>query len=205
MLDEPFASLDPSTRHELRTQLLAIHDREGVTTTLQVTHDFEEAFRLGDVILVMAEGRVVQQGTPEEVFRNPNSAFVARFLGAANVIAGRVQRTTPATAPEDRFAARFTTGRSLTLEVIATDEGDCHAVIDPQDIMLSRTAPSGSARNTLEATITVLEPAGPITHVHLDAGHPIRATVTTQSSDGMALAAGQRLFATIKATAIRLV
>ncbi len=202
LLDEPFASLDPATRNELRAQLLDLHEREGVTT-LQVTHDFEEALRLGDVVVVMAGGRIVQRGNPEEVFRHPNSAFVAQFMGSANVIAGRVKRS--GDGQEGRFPASFTTAGALSLEVIAEREGQFHAVIHPEDILLSRTPPVGSARNTLRATITSLEPAGPITYVHLDAGHPLRAVITAQSADGMALGAGQTVFATVKATAILLV
>lgn len=204
LLDEPFASLDPATRHDLRARLLELQNREGVTT-LQVTHDFEEALRLGDLVAVMAGGRIVQQGTPEEVFRNPNSAFVARFLGSANVVAGQVRRTGPESGPEENFAATFTPTTGVSLDVIATGEGDFHAVIHPHDLILSRTPPSGSARNTLQATITAMERAGPITYVYLDAGHPVRAAVTTQSADGLTLEIGQMVYATIKATAILLV
>ena len=91
LLDEPFAAVDPATRQVLRRELRQLHEREGITT-LQVTHDFDEALRLGDLVAVLSEGRIAQSGTPEQVFRYPNSAFVARFVGSGNVIAGTVQR-----------------------------------------------------------------------------------------------------------------
>jgi molybdate/tungstate transport system ATP-binding protein len=94
LLDEPFAAVDPATRQVLRRELRQLHEHEGITT-LQVTHDFDEALRLGDVVAVLAEGRVAQSGTPEQVFRYPNSAFVARFVGSGNVIAGTVERQEP--------------------------------------------------------------------------------------------------------------
>src|SRR6185436_13732584 len=75
LLDEPFAAVDPATRRVLRRELRELHEREGITT-LQVTHDFEDAMRLGDVVAVLAGGRVVQAGKPDEVFRFPNSTFV---------------------------------------------------------------------------------------------------------------------------------
>jgi molybdopterin-binding protein len=203
LLDEPFASLDPATRFTLRQQLLELHRREGVTT-LQVTHEFQEALQLGNLVAVMSEGRIVQHGKPEEVFRHPNSSFVARFIGAANVLEGVVTRVGDAEDADRQFAARFTTG-AVTLDVIAGREGSLNAVIHPEDIALSHRPTGGSARNQLPATVTALELTGPVTYVHLDAGCPLRAAVTSTSAEAMGLAAGVPLIATIKATAIRLV
>lgn len=201
LLDEPFAAVDPSTRHVLRRELMQMHEREGITT-LQVTHDFDEALRLGDVVAVLSEGRIAQNGTPEQVFRYPNSAFVARFVGTGNVIAGTVERieqegSTP-------FRGRFQ-GESLTLDVVAEREGPIHAVIRPEDIVLSLTAHPDSARNRLHGIVTRLERLGPITLVHLDMGQPLIASVTTLSSEEMGLGPGVRVIGTCKATAILLV
>jgi len=203
LLDEPFASLDPATRFTLRQQLLDLHRQEGVTT-LQVTHDFQEALQLGNLVAVMSEGRIVQHGRPEEVFRHPNSSFVARFIGAANVIEGIVTRVGDAEGADRQFAARFSAG-SVTLDVIADREGLLNAVIHPEDIVLNHRPTGGSARNQLPATVTAVELAGPVTYIHLDAGWPLRAAVTSASAEAMGLAAGVALFATVKATAIRLV
>jgi molybdopterin-binding protein len=210
LLDEPFASVDPTTRHLLRRELRALHDREGITT-LQVTHDFDEALRLGDLVAVLADGRIVQSGTPEQVFRYPNSAFVARFVGTGNVLAGVVEpagtggngREQEGTGGE-AFAARFVC-EPLILEIVADREGPMHAVIRPEDIVLSRGELPGSARNRLAASIVRLERLGPVTLVHLDAGRPLIASVTTASADEMGLAAGGAVTVTIKATAIHLV
>jgi ABC-type sulfate/molybdate transport systems ATPase subunit len=60
-----------------------------------VTHDFEDAMRLGDVVAVLAAGRVVQSGTPDQVFRFPNSAFVAEFIGTGTVLKGMVEPLSP--------------------------------------------------------------------------------------------------------------
>src|SRR5690606_37232490 len=134
-LDEPFAALDPATRRALRRELRALHEREG-TTTLQVTHDFDEALRLGERVAVLAGGRIAQAGTPEEVFRHPNSAFVARFIGAGNVIAGRVRWLGAPPAGGEAAAAEFVAG-AFTLEVVADRDGPAHAVLRPEDLMLS--------------------------------------------------------------------
>ncbi|MEX2658222.1 MAG: ABC transporter ATP-binding protein [Acidimicrobiales bacterium] len=80
LLDEPLGSLDRTLRERLLVELATLLDRLG-TTALHVTHDQEEAFSLGDRVAVMDAGRIVQVGSPAEVWRSPASAFVARFLG----------------------------------------------------------------------------------------------------------------------------
>jgi len=83
LLDEPFGALDANVRRDLRRWLRRIHDELGITT-LFVTHDQEEALDLADRVVILDKGRIVQQGTPEEVCRNPQNAFVMNFLGDAN-------------------------------------------------------------------------------------------------------------------------
>ena len=202
LLDEPFAAVDPATRQVLRRELRELHEREGITT-LQVTHDFDEALRLGDLVAVLSEGRIAQSGTPEQVFRYPNSAFVARFVGTGNVIAGAVERTEPDVSPGP-FRGRFR-GGNLSLDVVAEQEGPIHAVIRPEDIVLSLTQHPDSARNHMEGVVTRLERLGPVTLVHLDVGRPLIASVTTASSEDMGLRSGVRVVVAFKATAILLV
>ena len=202
LLDEPFAAVDPATRHVLRRELRELHQREGITT-LQVTHDFDEALRLGDLVAVLSEGRIAQSGTPEQVFRYPNSAFVARFVGTGNVIAGTVERSEPGNTP-GTFRGRFRAD-NLTLDVVAEQEGPIHAVIRPEDIVLSLTQHPDSARNHMEGVVARLERLGPVTLVHLDVGRPLIASVTTASSEDMGLHPGVRLIVACKATAILLV
>ncbi len=202
LLDEPFAAVDPATRQVLRRELRELHEREGITT-LQVTHDFDEALRLGDLVAVLAEGRIAQSGTPEQVFRYPNSAFVARFVGTGNVIAGAVERTEPGDGP-GAFRGRFT-GGSLVLDVVAEREGPIHAVLRPEDIVLSLTHHPGSARNHMDGRVVRLERIGPVTLVHLDVGRPLIASLTTQSVEEMGLKGGIVVIVAFKTTAILLV
>jgi molybdopterin-binding protein len=202
LLDEPFAAVDPATRQVLRRELRELHEREGITT-LQVTHDFDEALRLGDLVAVLSEGRIAQSGTPEQVFRYPNSAFVARFVGTGNVIAGTVERTEPAN-DAGAFRGRFH-GGNLTLDVVAEREGPTHAVIRPEDIVLSMTHHPDSARNHMEGRVVRLERLGPVTLVHLDVGRPLIASVTTASTEEMGLRSGVTVMVAFKATAILLV
>ena len=202
LLDEPFAAVDPATRQVLRRELRQLHEREGITT-LQVTHDFDEALRLGDLVAVLSEGRIAQSGTPEQVFRYPNSAFIARFVGTGNVIAGTVERSAP--REEDApFRAQFRADH-LTLDVVAEREGPMHAVIRPEDLVLSLTEHRDSARNHKAAVVVRLERTGPVTLVHLDVGRPLIASITTTSAEEMGLRPGAAVVVAVKATAVLLV
>lgn len=85
LLDEPFSSLDAGLREQVRREVMTILREQGITAIL-VTHDQEEAMYVGDRVMVMSQGRVEQQGYPEEVFHRPVSRFVAEFMGAADFL-----------------------------------------------------------------------------------------------------------------------
>ncbi len=89
MLDEPLGALDRALRERLMDELPGILRRAGVTA-IYVTHDQEEAFAIAGRVVLMRAGRVVQAGTPEEVYRRPASAWAARFLGLTNLLDARV-------------------------------------------------------------------------------------------------------------------
>jgi sulfate transport system ATP-binding protein len=90
LLDEPFGALDAKVRKELRGWLRRLHDEIHVTSVF-VTHDQEEAMEVADRIVLMNQGRVVQTGTPDEVFNSPATEFVMEFLGQVNLFHGRIE------------------------------------------------------------------------------------------------------------------
>jgi sulfate transport system ATP-binding protein len=90
LLDEPFAAVDARVRADLRSWLRKLHEEVGVTSVF-VTHDQEEAFSLADRVLIINRGRLEQDGTPAEIFDQPASEFVARFVGDVNVLDVRVR------------------------------------------------------------------------------------------------------------------
>jgi osmoprotectant transport system ATP-binding protein len=103
LMDEPFGALDAITRARLQDDLLSMH-RADRTTVLFVTHDLDEAFRLGDTVAVMNEGRLVRYGPPAELIRSPESEYVERLLGFLSVEA--IERA------EGRGGIRASTGKS---------------------------------------------------------------------------------------------
>jgi iron(III) transport system ATP-binding protein len=88
LLDEPLSNLDASLREEMRRQLRDLHDEVGVTT-VYVTHDQEEALSLSTRVVVVNGGSVVQEGSPEELYSAPRTAFVASFIGGCNLLTGK--------------------------------------------------------------------------------------------------------------------
>ena len=96
LLDEPFGALDAKVRKELRRWLRRMHDEMHVTSVF-VTHDQDEAMEVADRIVVMNQGRIEQQGSPDEVYDHPATPFVLRFLGDVNLFHGRLQHAPGAT------------------------------------------------------------------------------------------------------------
>jgi sulfate transport system ATP-binding protein len=90
LLDEPFGSLDAKVRLELRRWLRRLHDKIQITSVF-VTHDQEEALELSDRVAVMNQGRVVQVGSPDDVYNHPATPFVCDFLGNVNLFHGRIE------------------------------------------------------------------------------------------------------------------
>ncbi len=88
LLDEPLSALDANLRHDLQAELKSLQ-RSSTITFILVTHDQDEAIAVSDRILVMKDGQIEQEGTPEDVYERPVSRFVAEFLGRANLIEGR--------------------------------------------------------------------------------------------------------------------
>jgi len=102
LLDEPLSNLDAKLREEMRGEIRQLQQQLGVTT-LFVTHDQEEALTISDRVVVLDQGRIQQIGSPREIYLDPRTLFVARFIGEGNFFEGTVGPRTPAGI---RFAAR---------------------------------------------------------------------------------------------------
>ena len=98
LLDEPLSALDAKVRLKLREQIRSLHRKLGITT-IMVTHDQEEALCLADKMVVMNRGEIIQVGTPREVYKNPETPFVADFIGTINFIDDGINKI--AIRPED--------------------------------------------------------------------------------------------------------
>ena len=100
LLDEPLSNLDAKLREDMRIEFKELFHRARISA-VYVTHDLLEALVLSDKIIVMNGGRIAQEGTPREVYSNPQDQFVADFMGAGNVVKGIVRASTGDTVPVD--------------------------------------------------------------------------------------------------------
>jgi molybdopterin-binding protein len=193
LLDEPLSALDPETREGVRRELARLHGQLG-TTTIHVTHDFEEAVALADRVAVMDEGRLVQVGAPHEVFRKPDSEFVARFVGVRNVFRGEVRQSREG---EKAIEVDGTSIRGVT-DLL----GPAHVSIRPEDIVLSTKPIESSARNSLRGRIVGLVDTGPFFYVTVSVPPDFVCLVTRASVEELGLEEGRRVYLSIKATAV---
>ncbi|WP_073954377.1 ABC transporter ATP-binding protein [Thalassospira sp. TSL5-1] len=120
LLDEPFSGLDVARRAELRDTTLHVLKNAGIATVM-VTHDPEEAMYMGDRIIVMNEGQVMQDGTPEDLYFHPENHFVASFFGEVNVFPSRVEGTVASTPLGDVVVENMPSGTAV--DVLIRPEG----------------------------------------------------------------------------------
>jgi iron(III) transport system ATP-binding protein len=116
LLDEPLSNLDAKLREQMRVELKRLQKGLGVTT-VYVTHDQSEALALSDEIAVFNAGRIIQRGTPQEIYRHPKSQFVADFIGSANFLTGTVKEAIGETALVDTPHGVFRCNLGQTISV----------------------------------------------------------------------------------------
>ena len=190
LLDEPLSALDPPNRQGLQRALQELHRALG-PTVLHVTHDFQEAAALGEEIAVLLEGRIAQWGPAEEVFRRPSSPQVAEFLGARNIFTGRVCRDGRAFRTE-----------GIELAVVTSLRGPAHALVRPEDILVSKAPLSSSARNTFRGRVVEVEKRGPLAYVTVDVPPRFVAAITRESLAELSLEEGKEVYISFKAAAV---
>ena len=159
LLDEPLGALDAKIRVELRRSLKNIQKQLGVAAIL-VTHDQEEAFDLADRIGVMSYGRLVEVGTPQELYQRPKTEFVASFLGTANILLGQTEGERIQIGPHifklAKDATRFST------------DGRVQVVFRPEDLALVQTEEELDCTPLGEGTVTSLGFNGPTERIRLE-------------------------------------
>jgi len=198
LLDEPLSALDPGAQDTGRKILKKIH-RDSRFTVIHVTHDQTEARILADRIAVMMDGRIVQVGTPDELFNKPVNNKVAHFVGVENVLEGTVTANSGGVTLID-------VGGTVIEAVSDCADGEMvHACLRPENVTLSTTQVKSSARNIFEGEVIEIEPMGALVRVKADCGFALNAFVTRQSADEMEFKPGMRVIVSFKATAVHVV
>lgn len=178
LLDEPLGALDLKLRKQMQTELTNLQRKVGITF-VYVTHDQEEALTMSDRIAVMDHGKVLQVGTPTEIYDTPSHRFVMEFMGSPNAFSGRVRQVS---------------GKSLMVELkgigvmparsgAAMSEGDAVSLlVRPERIRISPNKPAEGP--FFEATLSRFNKVGFVAHCHVRhaSGHEL---VAYRLSDGM--------------------
>ncbi|CAM2175486.1 putative 2-aminoethylphosphonate import ATP-binding protein PhnT [Paraburkholderia sacchari] len=128
LLDEPLSALDANLRASVRSELKALHERLPDLTIVCVTHDQDDALVLSDRTLLMRDGRIAQLGTPQQLYDTPNDAYVARYLGAANLLPPSVAFP----VGDARYGVRDKLAclRPESLRIVPLGEGGLHGTIE---------------------------------------------------------------------------
>ncbi|WP_030353898.1 ABC transporter permease [Streptomyces scopuliridis] len=195
LLDEPLAALDQTTRARVRHTLRGHLDGFG-GVCLIVTHDPVEAVSLADRVLVLDDGRVLQDAPPAEVTRNPRSPWVARMLGR-NAWPGR---SGPA-------GFELTAGGRLIVAEPPAEDAAALAIIAPEAVSVHRERPGGSPRNVWRGTVREITALGSRLRVLItsDEAPDLVAEITPQSAAELGLADGVSVWTSVKATEVTLV
>jgi len=193
LLDEPFSSLDATTRAAVRADLRRFL-RETELPALLVTHDPLDAFVVGDRLVVVEHGRVVQSGTGEDLLAHPRTPFVADLVGL-NVHTAELASGTG--LKEARVGA-------VTFHVLADGlAGAVRLAFAPSDVALASAPPAASYQNVFAARVRESAALPDRLRVTLDAGVPIVADVTREAGNGLHLVPGAEIWVMVKATSIR--
>ena len=201
LLDEPLSALDAPTRVRVRSELGHLLRELGIPTML-VTHDRTEALALGDELVVMDAGRIVQRGSVREVFSRPANLAVAGAVGVETVQPARVLTAT------DGLVTVAVAERQLLALAPELPPGttEVFACVRAEDVILVKGEPGHSSpRNALPATVRSLVRDGPMVRIDLDCGFPLTALLTKQACEELTLGEGERVLALIKAPQLHLI
>ncbi len=207
LLDEPFSALDQPTREALLEELASVLGETGVSTLL-VTHDRQEALRLGHRLAVIIDGRIRQVGPVGEVFAAPADEEVAALVGVETVVTGRALSMTGG-------LVSLRVGDHVVEAVAELPPADealvCLRAEDVTVSLLNGAVPGlpagrqASARNRLRGVIQRITMTGAQARITIDCGFPLVALVTRQSLEDLGLEVGAQVTASFKASAVHLI
>ena len=200
LLDEPLSALDGPTRARLQGDLRQLLKQLRIPTVL-VTHERTEALALGDQLVVMDSGQIVQQGPVPEVFSRPASLAVAGIVGMEMVHPGKVLGSADGLVI---VAAGDT--KLVSLSAAIGIDTEVYVCIRAEDVILVRGVPAQSSpRNCLPVVVQRMTTEGPTLRIELQGGLPLAAILTRQACEELALKPGDQVSALVKAPNVHLI
>lgn len=190
LLDEPLSNLDARLRDRLRIELRDLQQRLGLTS-IYVTHDQEEALALADKIALMQFGRIVQMGTPNEIYSSPKSASIADFLGVSNILP--ITRTAAASVGVEGF------DRDMTVREVPVAD-DLRACVRAEDVFIGGADDTGD--NVFAGRLDFVSFQGPTVRYRVEVSGGAMLNVTAPKQSAGALAVGDPVTVSIPAEVV---
>lgn len=190
LLDEPLSNLDAKLRVETRVQIRKIQQSVGITSVF-VTHDQEEALTISDRIAVMEKGKIMQFGTPEEVYYRPNSNFVADFIGKSNFLTGTFE---PSGGGKGFFV--LSDGTRLPVSGSPAPAGADRMMVRPERTRLSESAAETEGKCAVSGRVECVTFLGEVVYYHLTlaTGERMMVPIYGPAVRDAAAAEGKRFF-----------
>lgn len=200
LLDEPLSNLDTKTKEQIKDFIIYLHKKLRFTA-IHVTHNPLEAIELGNKVAIMIKGKVLQVGTPIEIFSNPRNLEIAWLHGKPNIIIGEIIGMKEGVAIikiEDlKIAAIYDKEPILGSKVMA--------ILRPEDIVLSKKFLKTSARNVIECIIKEVDEKGGLINIKLEHNNfKMEALITKGSYEDLKLSPGKKVYASFKASALKI-
>ena len=196
LLDEPLAAVDVLMQAEMRRELRH-RMKEANIPSIIVTHTFADALELSDRIAIIQEGKIVQEGSPEEIFNNPATDFVAKFTGMENLFRGKsIQRADG--------EAEIHVG-SLVIHTVTPLEGDVYVAIRAEELIFSREALDSTARNVFSGVVSDIKWNGVLSRITVNLGDiQVSGLITRQSLTRLKINIGNPIHVSFKASAVHI-
>jgi len=186
LLDEPLSALDERTRESVCAELKAIQHRLG-TTTLHISHNFEETLAVADRIGIFHKGSLLQSGVPDEIFRKPHNRFVAEFVRVDNIFPGE--------AVEAQEGLQFHT-QGVVLRSLEGGTGRGFYTIRPEEITLEKAPPVNlSCRNCLKGKIRRMVDRGVMVRAEIEADLPLISLIPKKQWHAAGFTVGDTVYA----------
>lgn len=194
LLDEPLSALDPNTKQRLQRDLKKIH-RKLNTTTIHVTHDFNEALFLADKVAIMNDGKIVQVGKTKSVFNQPKSDFVAKFVGSKNIFKGVVFQ---------KNKNYYIQNGKLEIEIPKRKKGEVNFSIRPENIIISNNKSFCSARNIFKGKVLNINKKVTAVELKIDIGIILTSYITYHSYEELDIFKNKEVYVIFKATSVHI-
>jgi tungstate transport system ATP-binding protein len=197
-LDEPTANMDPVSTAKIE-EVLAHIINEQKTAIIMTTHNMSQGQRMASRLGVLINGELLQTGSVNDIFNQPQNSKVAEFVGVENIIKGVVEQ-------KDNELARIAINGEKISAISNFAVGEAvYVLIRPEFIVFSLSSEAGSARNVFKCKVTKINTIGSLVRIEVACGFPLLGVITTQSAQELNISIGKDIYASFKATAIHVI